>query len=185
VGYQVFGRAPAQAAAEPAKAATAICVLGPLPNTNDSGVRGVVRFKQARSGGEVTISVRLTGLAAGKHGFHVHALGNLSQGCVTAGGHFNPLGAPHGAPSDPAGKRHAGDLGNVTADGSGVAEVVLRDSLISLLPGDKGCIIGRSVVVHADEDDLGRGGFPDSLTTGHAGGRVACGVIGLDEDVPL
>ena len=33
--------------------------------------------------------------------------------------------------------------------------------------------------VHADEDDLGRGGFEDSKTTGHAGGRLACGVIGL------
>lgn len=33
--------------------------------------------------------------------------------------------------------------------------------------------------VHADEDDLGRGGFPDSKTTGHAGGRLSCGVIGI------
>ena len=32
--------------------------------------------------------------------------------------------------------------------------------------------------VHADPDDLGKGGHPDSLTTGHAGGRLACGVIG-------
>lgn len=33
--------------------------------------------------------------------------------------------------------------------------------------------------VHADEDDLGKGGFEDSKTTGHAGGRLACGVIGV------
>lgn len=33
--------------------------------------------------------------------------------------------------------------------------------------------------VHADPDDLGKGGFEDSKTTGHAGGRLACGVIGI------
>ena len=40
-------------------------------------------------------------------------------------------------------------------------------------------VVGRSCVVHADKDDLGKGGFSDSLTTGHSGARVACGVIGL------
>ena len=40
-------------------------------------------------------------------------------------------------------------------------------------------VVGRSLVVHAGTDDLGKGGFEDSLTTGHAGGRVACGVIGI------
>jgi len=39
--------------------------------------------------------------------------------------------------------------------------------------------------VHADEDDLGRGGFPDSKTTGHAGARIACGVIGIGEEVEM
>ena len=40
-------------------------------------------------------------------------------------------------------------------------------------------IVGRSVVVHAQEDDLGRTDHPDSKTTGNSGARVACGVIGL------
>ncbi len=40
-------------------------------------------------------------------------------------------------------------------------------------------VIGRSFVVHKDTDDLGLGGYPDSKTTGHAGARLACGVIGL------
>lgn len=39
-------------------------------------------------------------------------------------------------------------------------------------------LLGRSFVVHADEDDLGKGGFPDSKVTGHSGARIACALIG-------
>ena len=74
-----------------------------------------------------------------------------------------------------------GDLGNVTADENGNVDVTFEDSLLTL-HGEL-TIIGRSVVVHADEDDLGKGGHPDSLTTGHAGSRIACGVIGRGEDI--
>jgi len=72
--------------------------------------------------------------------------------------------------------RHAGDLGNIDA-AAGKATIDITDKQISLFPG-KDCIIGRSVVVHADPDDLGKGGFTDSKTTGHAGARLSCGVIG-------
>lgn len=40
-------------------------------------------------------------------------------------------------------------------------------------------MLGRSVVVHAGEDDLGHGNSADSKTTGNSGARLACGVIGL------
>lgn len=70
-----------------------------------------------------------------------------------------------------------GDLGNVEADSNGVASVNLSDALISLQPGVNN-IVGRSLVVHADPDDLGQGGHELSKTTGNAGGRLACGVIG-------
>lgn len=63
------------------------------------------------------------------------------------------------------------------AEDNGIAQINLKDNVISLT--GKNSIIGRGVVVHSDADDLGRGGFADSLTTGHAGTRVACGVIGI------
>ncbi|KAJ8975456.1 hypothetical protein NQ317_000705 [Molorchus minor] len=92
-----------------------------------------------------------------------------------AGGHFNPHNLTHGAPEDET--RHVGDLGNIVADSRGEAHVDITDSFIDL-EGEHS-IIGRAVVVHAGEDDLGKGGNAESLKTGNAGGRVACGVIGI------
>lgn len=103
-------------------------------------------------------------------------LGNLSNGCITAGAHFNPQKKTHGGPQDE--NRHVGDLGNVDvpADGSGKFE--LQDHLI-MIYGAENNVIGRSMVVHEKTDDLGRGGDEESTKTGNAGGRLACGVIGL------
>ena len=44
-------------------------------------------------------------------------------------------------------------------------------------------VLGKAIVVHAGEDDLGLGGDDGSLATGNAGGRMACGVIRLVERV--
>jgi len=55
----------------------------------------------------------------------------------------------------------------------------IEDSLVSLWGDNKDKVFGRSFVVHAGVDDLGKGGHELSSTTGNAGGRLACGVIGL------
>jgi len=147
----------------------AVCVL------KGDAVNGTVTFNQ-EGDGPVTVTGELTGLADGLHGFHVHQFGDNTNGCTSAGPHFNLDGSEHGAPTDAKGSRHAGDLGNVTAEG-GVAKVNISDSMISL-SGEKS-IIGRTMVIHADKDDLGQGGHELSKATGNAGARSACGVIGI------
>ena len=73
--------------------------------------------------------------------------------------------------------RHVGDLGSITAGDDGVAEYEIEDKLVNLY--GENSIIGRAFVVHADVDDLGEGGNESSKATGNAGGRRACGVIGI------
>ncbi|KAJ1952006.1 Superoxide dismutase [Cu-Zn] [Dispira parvispora] len=141
----------------------------------DSQVSGVVRFEQAAEGAPVRVTGELSGLTPGKHGFHVHEFGDNTNGCISAGPHFNPHNKTHGAPEDAV--RHVGDLGNVVVNDNGIATVSLEDSVISLTGPHS--IVGRTIIVHADEDDLGKGGHKLSLSTGNAGDRLACGVIGI------
>lgn len=157
---------------------------------NKGDIQGRITFSQTSDG--VKIEGTITGLPSGKHGFHVHEKGDLDDNCTAAGGHFNPLKVQiakticiilkhfvlqkeHGAPSDD--NRHVGDLGNIIADDKNIAKIDITDKIITL--DGANCIIGRAIVVHAGEDDLGKGGFDDSKTTGHAGARLACGVIGI------
>lgn len=147
----------------------AVAVLSGSP-----GVSGVVHFCEGASG-STSITGKLSGLKAGLHGFHVHALGDTTNGCMSTGGHFNPKNKEHGAPNDE--DRHAGDLGNVIVGENGCVEISIVDAQIPLTGTNS--IIGRAIVVHADPDDLGKGGHELSKTTGNAGGRLACGVIGL------
>jgi Cu-Zn family superoxide dismutase len=160
------GAAAAAAAAPPKPAVThAIAVLHP---GKDSKVAGTVHFKKEGSGVHVTGA--LTGLAAGTHGFHSHEFGDCSAADFpAAGGHFNPAGNPHGGPKDA--KRHEGDMGNIEATGDGNATIDYVDSALAFAGAQS--IVGRGVIVHANPDDF------KTQPTGNAGGRVACGVIGV------
>jgi len=158
---------PAAKAAAPAAGTVnhGIAVLHP---GKDSVVKGAVHFKKEATGVHVTGA--FSGLTAGAHGFHIHEFGDCSAPDFTsAGGHFNPSGDPHGAPTDP--KRHEGDMGNITAtpDGNGTVDYV--DPKLRF-DGPQS-IVGRGVIVHANPDDF------KTQPTGNAGGRVACGVIGI------
>ncbi|KAJ4725006.1 Superoxide dismutase [Cu-Zn] [Melia azedarach] len=139
-----------------------------------SKVEGVVTLTQENEG-PTTVNVRVTGLTPGPHGFHLHEYGDTTNGCISTGAHFNPNNKTHGAPEDEI--RHAGDLGNIVANAEGVAEATIVDNQIPL--SGPNTVVGRAFVVHELEDDLGKGGHELSLTTGNAGGRLACGVVGL------
>ncbi|KHN80720.1 Extracellular superoxide dismutase [Cu-Zn] [Toxocara canis] len=138
---------------------------------------GMVDFRQDSLNLVVNGSVR--GLTPnGLHGFHVHTIGDIGNNCTAAAGHYNPFGRNHGAPAlmFPT-IRHVGDLGNIQADGAGVATISGTFRGVGLVGPFS--IIGRTLIVHAMRDDLGLGNDQGSRTTGNAGARFACGIIGL------
>ena len=149
-----------------------VAVMAP----NDNGVTGVVHFEDTGNG--VLIKYNITGLSDGEHGFHIHEYGDLTDGCQSACAHFNPFNKTHGGLDSE--ERHEGDLGNIISK-SGVAKGSLLAETLSLDPQSITFIVGRMIIVHKDRDDLGLGGDAESLKTGNAGKRMACGVIGFQE----
>jgi Cu-Zn family superoxide dismutase len=143
---------------------------------NSGKIKGTVRFTEMPATKRVAIDVDLQGLKKNAlHGFHVHECGDMSEQCESMCAHFNPRGEVHGCPG--AEHRHVGDLGNLHTDSEGNAKYRFYDNVIELR-GTEANIIGRGLIIHADPDDCGLGGQPDSLTTGHSGKRIACAVIG-------
>lgn len=159
---------PAADAAAPAPespAATALVALGPTEGNNVSGT-----LTLTQEAGAVAITGTVGNLTPGsQHGFHVHEKGDCSSGDgMSAGGHFNPLGKPHGHYSQ--GERHAGDMPNLKADANGVAEARFHLDGVTVGSGPTD-IVGRGLIVHANPDDY------TSQPVGNAGGRLACAVI--------
>jgi Cu-Zn family superoxide dismutase len=139
-----------------------------LQPTKGNNVSGTVSFEQR--GDKVRVSGKLSGLKPNSEvGFHIHEAGDCSSGDgMSAKGHFNPQGKPHGHPSSAA--RHAGDMPALKADANGTAKVDATLDIITVSPGATG-VIGRGLIVHASPDDY------KTQPTGNAGARIACAVI--------
>jgi Cu-Zn family superoxide dismutase len=140
-------------------------IIAQLEPKSGSKVTGFIVFTKV--GEEVLVAGAIQNLTPGKHGLHIHDKGDCSApDAASAGAHFNPTQQHHGGPT--TAERHAGDLGNIEADGSGNARLNWTGKL-SLSGNDS--IIGKSVVVHEKEDDL------KTDPAGNSGARIACGVI--------
>lgn len=135
-------------------------------------VTGQVFFMQ-KPGTSTLVKGKIQGLKPGLHGFHIHKYSDFSEGCDSTGGHFNPENVNHGDLNE----GHAGDFGNIEANKDGVAKFLFEAKKAELTGEDS--IVGRSIVVHEGEDDLGKGNDKESLESGNSGDRVACGVIML------
>lgn len=150
----------------------AICILQPNPKLSESELKitGKVYFKQEYPKGMLEAYFDLTGFPPDSNSaraIHIHTFGDLSNGCDSAGGHYNPFSVNHPG--------HPGDFGNfIPVNG------VIQKHLTNLPPKLFGplSVLGKSVVVHKLPDDLGKGNNQASLENGNAGTRLACCVIG-------
>jgi superoxide dismutase, Cu-Zn family len=139
-----------------------------LEPTKGSTVRGTVNFEE--TGGKVRVSTKISGLGPNaEFGFHIHEAGDCSSGDgMSAKGHFNPYGKPHGHHGQ--GERHAGDMPSLRSDASGNANASFELDIITVSPGPAS-IVGRGLIVHVQPDDY------KTQPTGNAGARSACAVI--------
>ena len=139
-----------------------------LEPTRGNSTAGSVEFVQV--GSKVRVSAKVSGLKPGQeHGFHLHEAGDCSSGDgMSAKGHFNPYGKPHGRTGSM--ERHAGDMPNLKADASGNASANVELDVITVTAGPAS-VVGKGVIVHAQPDDY------TSQPVGNAGARMACGVV--------
>ena len=143
----------------------------------DGKVTGTVTFEE--EGKYIIIDIQLKGLSKNAlHGFHVHEAGDLTDKCESMCAHFNPYNKEHGGPGSK--DRHVGDLGNLKTDKNGNVNIRMSDNMIKLK--GKANIIGRGLIIHADEDDLGLGTNAASKINGNSGKRIACAIIGIAKD---
>ena len=134
----------------------------------DGTSMGTVTLQQGPNG--VLVSADVSGLAAGAHGFHIHAVGACTPDFAAAADHFAPDGSPHGY-MNPEGP-HAGDLPNIHANSDGTAQADFFTDWITLAADGDTSVFdsdGSAIIIHEKPDSYG--------ADAGAGGRVACGVI--------
>ena len=124
-------------------------------------------------GRPLVIEGELSGLPAGTHGIHFHAVGqcDAAGAFASAGAHFNPAARKHGLES--ADGPHAGDLPNLVVGADGRANLRTTSSRVTL-GGEPASLLdadGTAIVVHAAPDDQ------RTDPSGNSGARIACGVI--------
>lgn len=152
-----------------------------LFNPKLSSIHGVVKFHQCSVHEKTIVTFSLKGFPKNStHACHIHKYGitSFTDPCGSTCEHYNPNGTLHGSRNIHGDDRHVGDLtNNLKSDNEGTVKFSYTDNLIQVPD-----ILGRSVVVHSGVDDLGlfRDYDKGSATTGNAGGRIACAVIGLD-----
>lgn len=96
---------------------------------------GIVTFTQQNESSPTTITYEITGNDPNAlRGMHIHQFGDNTNGCTSAGPHFNPFNKNHGGPTDS--ERHVGDLGNFETDGQGTAKGSIVDNQIKLIGPD-------------------------------------------------
>ncbi|MFD2762472.1 superoxide dismutase family protein [Lentibacillus juripiscarius] len=122
----------------------------------------------------VNITLDAANLPPGTHGFHIHENAVCeAPDFKSAGGHFNPTDAKHGF-DHPEGP-HAGDLPNIEVNQDGKVMADVTADMAALEKGEKNSLLkegGTALMIHSGADDY------ESQSSGDAGERIACGVIG-------
>ena len=142
-----------------------------LKNAQGANV-GTAKFSSTANG--VKVSVKVSQMTPGEHGIHIHTVGKCeAPAFTTAGGHFNPTGAHHGAKNSQEPHPHVGDLDNLNVGQNGKASATFTINGATLADGQNSLFHegGTALVIHAKADDL------MSDPSGNSGDRIACGVI--------
>jgi Cu-Zn family superoxide dismutase len=136
--------------------------------TDESEISGNLKFEDTAQGLKITGTIE--NVPSGEHAFHIHEFGDCGDEGKAAGSHYNPDQKPHGmAMKDGTMKVHPGDMGNLTANEKGMADVNVLLPNVALSNG-KYTVAGRAVILHEKKDDFGQ-------PTGNAGNRIGCGSI--------